>query len=198
MICVRLETEGMRLHTLGVKRTYHLRLLVVCSCVLVLLSQGGQVGIWWGTQTMQEQRRRADEAAAKANARVESMRSLEQRAGNQRRWQIQVDDARAAVTKYLRVIASAAPLELSLLEMWLEGDSIRLRGIAAHGVAIQDFLDRLATLLPIKEATLKNVQRIEDRAGWHDQFLIQLLLSEGGGARANFAGSESLSARWVY
>ena len=174
MIRVQLETEEMHLHTVGVRRVRHLTCVMTLVCAFSLVFRGGELATGMASREVQQQRRRAEEVLARVAEEVERVRLREQQLASYRRWQGQVDGARTTVTEALKAVASATPSELSLSEMWIEKGVVRLRGVAAHGGAIQEFLDRLAQLLPVKEAALKNVQRLEEQGGWHDQFLIQL------------------------
>jgi hypothetical protein len=178
MIRVQLETEEMHLHTIGVQRARHLTCVIILACAFGLVFRGGQLATGMASHQVKQQRRHAEEALARVVLEVERVRLRERQLAGYQRWQEQVDGARTTVTEALKGVASATPSELSLSEMWIERGGLRLRGVAAHGGAIQEFLNRLAQLLPVKEAALKNVQRIEEQGAWHDQFLIQIHIAD--------------------
>jgi Tfp pilus assembly protein PilN len=182
MMCVRLEIAEAQQHTLGVRRARHLRGLVTVLVGLGLLAQGGRFVLMSAQANVQEQRRMMDQAVGAVGEELERLRVDMYSKESAQRLQAQFDGARGAIPRALKQIAAATPSELSLTEMRIDGDVLRLRGIAAHGAAIQAFLERLAQVLPARESALENVQRIEERGSWHDQFLVRIVFDGVTGA----------------
>jgi hypothetical protein len=115
-----------------------------------------------------------DRAMALTTKEIESLRAALHRKEEDRQSMARSSHVRWNVPEALNLISVAVPSDLSLQEAWIKNDSVRMRGIAAHGGAIRTFLEALGCDQPNRECAIESVQRIEDRGVTHDEFFIHI------------------------
>jgi Tfp pilus assembly protein PilN len=172
MLYLHLDHEDARIRNLGMWRVGCLRAV---ACALFLLGPLCWLArLYTSSYQIESSRVQATEEMAlrKSVADLEERRAALRTHQRHEEARERAHTARWTVVAALNALEVVLPRDASLTEVALQGAALRLRGIAAHGRAIQVLIESLQQAFVPSQCVLESVRRAEDRRAGHYEFSI--------------------------
>jgi Tfp pilus assembly protein PilN len=177
MLYLNFDHEDIRIRNTGMARLRLLWIGTFCLSLLLILCWVGILYVSSNGTHMGNDPDNGEIALQQSIAELDARRA-ELRAHEIRQEQLaRVVQIRWNIVAVLEALPFLLPEELSLSEVSVQDQTIRFRGIAGEGRAIQVLIERLRRVFGSSECAVESVRRAHERDRWRDEFAIAIRIS---------------------